>query len=88
MITQQLQLIQTGATPLEAEAWLALALTKNMHNEDTHPCLRDRLAALGWTIPTLPSVLKISAARYFLEDEFSAIATQLDREWQTENREW
>jgi Zn-dependent protease with chaperone function len=87
-ISQQLQLIQTGANSLEAEAWLALALTKNTHNEDTHPCLRDRLAALGCTVPTLPSVLEISAAQYFLEDEFSAIATQLNKEWQTENREW
>jgi hypothetical protein len=88
VISHQLELIQTGATALEAEAWLALALTKNTHNEDTHPCLRDRLAALGCTVPTLPSVVEISAAKYFLEDQFSAIATQLDREWQTENREW
>ncbi len=88
IISQQLQIIQTGTNSLESEAWLEVALSENTSNQDTHPCLRERLAAIGCATPVLPPISEISAAEYFLESELSTITSQLDTQWQKDNAEW
>jgi Zn-dependent protease with chaperone function len=87
VVSQQLEVIQKNSSPREALAWLALSLTHNTNNEDTHPCLRERIAALGCE-PTVPESSAISAAHYFLGDELPAIAAKLDTEWQKDHRNW
>ena len=49
--------------------------------DDTHPCLKDRLTALGQE-PSLNDQLKISAADFFLGDKLEQITNDFSEEWQ------
>lgn len=59
---------------------LAFALSDHTGMADTHPCLADRLAALGEP-PRLPARPDTDAAEYFLGAATADIADALDREW-------
>ncbi|MHC5734361.1 M48 family metalloprotease [Nostoc sp.] len=62
------------------------ALTEKTNNTDTHPCLRDRLKALGY-IPNFQKELaifvpiEISAAQEFLGDELEKIIEHFSQVW-------
>ncbi|HXJ58959.1 MAG TPA: M48 family metalloprotease [Verrucomicrobiae bacterium] len=42
--------LQAGLEPHSARKWLRQSLAAETNNADTHPCLRDRLQALGWSL--------------------------------------
>ncbi|MBE9224247.1 M48 family metalloprotease [Phormidium sp. LEGE 05292] len=62
------------------------ALAQKTNNADTHPCLSDRLKALGFfaekseNLPSL-SIVKVNAAQQLLEDKLNEIAAYFDTTW-------
>lgn len=63
-----------------AEAWLKQALTRDTDSDDTHPCLRERIAALG-VEPHVPEPVRQTAAEYFFADNLGALANQFSDDW-------
>nr|WP_199290221.1 M48 family metallopeptidase [Leptolyngbya sp. FACHB-36] len=80
------QVMQTlhGAAPIEGRQWLEQALMQKTSNADTHPCLSDRLAALGFqkldNLP-LPQPVRVTAAQQFLGSALELLIKQFDHEW-------
>ena len=77
--------------PETEKKWLKLALAEETNNQDTHPCLSDRLAALNYSANQLPppAVLKLTAAEQFLGAALGELTETLDGEWRTEiNFKW
>lgn len=68
-------------TPERLEA--ALRQRSDLH--DTHPCLRDRLDAIGCK-PALPGPVEKSAADTLLRDFADVLAHEFDEAWWTEER--
>ncbi|HYO68396.1 MAG TPA: M48 family metallopeptidase [Archangium sp.] len=66
--------------PELARKWLDGALARTTDSADTHPCLRDRLAALGEE-PRLPGRLERSAAEALLGAALPTFAAELDGGW-------
>ncbi|WP_341676843.1 M48 family metallopeptidase [Niveibacterium sp. SC-1] len=69
-----------GASEEDNARWLKEAMARRTDIDDTHPCLRDRLDALGEKA-VAPGPLDTSAARYFLGESLAAIVEAFDREW-------
>ena len=70
------------------EARLKQAWKKESAADDTHPCLRDRVEALGLTA-RLPRPLTANAASALLGASAKALVDEFDRNWwQRESREW
>jgi Zn-dependent protease with chaperone function len=84
--------LQTTVEPENAQKWLAQALMEKTNNADTHPCLKDRLSALGYSLnkeSSLLSEVKQSAAEKFLGKAVEQLTQTLDIEWQTSvNFQW
>lgn len=66
-----------------AEAWLQQALARDTDSEDTHPCLRDRIHALGETA-RVPEAVKTTAASYFFAEGLPDLANQFSEAWRNE----
>jgi Zn-dependent protease with chaperone function len=68
-----------------AQQRLASALEEKTDNADTHPCLRDRLSALGLDPAAVNPTIQMhrTAAEYFLDTALEAYTDQLNQEWQT-----
>lgn len=72
----------------KTRTWLQQALTQQTNHVDTHPCLTDRLVALGYQ-PTEISALsqsiesQPSAAEYLLGNQVRDLAIEFDQAWQT-----
>lgn len=68
-----------------AQQRLAAALEQKTDNADTHPCLRDRLLALGVDPITVQPAIQLhrTAAEYFLDAALDGYTDQLNQEWQT-----
>ena len=69
-----------------ATEWFEAALAQKTNNQDTHPCLADRLSALGYvasgdTLP-LPVAIDRSAAEQFLGKALNQFTEHFDRSWQ------
>lgn len=71
----------------DANRWLEQSLAQKTNNADTHPCLSDRLAALGYfkngaptTLP-LPELPKVSAAKEFLGTNLEQLTEYLNTSW-------
>lgn len=67
--------------------WLDEALACKTNNEDTHPCLSDRLQSLGISEqPTalLQETVSISAADQLLGHTLQPLVSQFDQDWRTE----
>jgi Zn-dependent protease with chaperone function len=91
VVTQMLAALRQPIDPQQAKIWLGLALGEATDTEDTHPCLADRLAALGYTAPLSwePTPITQTAAEYFFPDRLSALAAELDRRWaKNRDRAW
>lgn len=79
---------KTGAPPAEAVRWLRQALLMETNNADTHPCLKDRLRAIGrlpenfGTIEIQPPPPPPQTAAEFLLDHYQEAARQMSAEWQ------
>ncbi|XWK91394.1 MAG: M48 family metallopeptidase [Phormidium sp.] len=72
----------------DAKLWLDWGLSEKTNNEDTHPCLCDRLTAfgylpIGYDLP-LPPPIKQTAAEYFFGESLPDITQRLDEKWQQE----
>jgi Zn-dependent protease with chaperone function len=82
--------LATGGEPENEQKWLQQALLVKTDNADTHPCLTDRLTALGYSQPpTLPQPVKVTAARQFLGTALAQLTQTLDTEWRTAvNFQW
>ena len=74
-------------TQEDASKLLEQSLAQKTNNADTHPCLRDRLTALGYltknesTKLALPSLPKISAATELLESKLEPLVEHFNNEW-------
>lgn len=82
--------LETGDKPENEEKWLQQALMLKTDNADTHPCLTDRLKALGYSqSPPLPKPVKVTAARQYLGAALVKLTQALDTEWRTAvNYQW
>jgi hypothetical protein len=78
----------------ETSQWLQAALERDPDERDSHPCLRDRLLALGYTEQTiselsLNSALQLNAARKYLNKSLPNLVNRLGKDWQTEvSNQW
>ncbi|HAX74761.1 MAG TPA: peptidase [Cyanobacteria bacterium UBA11372] len=73
-----------------ATKWLAQALAEKTNNADTHPCLSDRLTALGYSQAkqqkiTLPPPVKTSAAQQLLGEVLNQLTAGFDADWKQAN---
>ncbi|ELS33787.1 MULTISPECIES: M48 family metallopeptidase [Pseudanabaena] len=69
---------------LDQKYWLEQALEEETNNSDTHPCLSDRLRALGLPAKNAGIFLvplEISAAETLLGNSIRKLASQFNREW-------
>lgn len=89
------QMAESLAATLEAEKeqkWLQEALEVKTNNIDTHPCLSERLQALGYSdkekfLKFVP--VKITAAQKYLGRALKSLTMQLDQEWSKAiNQDW
>lgn len=84
--------LDTELEPEDAKQWIEQALAVKTNNQDTHPCLKDRLTALGYSLkkqPSLSSNVKLSAAQQFLETAMAQLIQTLEAEWRTAvNFQW
>jgi Zn-dependent protease with chaperone function len=87
VVTQMLAALRQPLDPQVAQVWLGLILGQATDTDDTHPCLSDRLAAVGYPIPTswAPQPIERTAAEHFFGDGLADLAAGLDRQW-SENR--
>jgi Zn-dependent protease with chaperone function len=83
VVTQMLAALRQPLDPQAARIWLGLALGEATDTDDTHPCLSDRLAAVGYPVPTnwIPQPISITAAEHFFGDRLADLATELDAQW-------
>ncbi|MCI0673933.1 MAG: M48 family metalloprotease, partial [Myxococcaceae bacterium] len=72
--------LQGGLEPVLAMRWLTSSLERQTDTTDTHPSLRDRLAALGEPA-RLPGPLAQSAAEALLGPALPTLIASLDGEW-------
>lgn len=78
---------QKASAEGDQQTWLDQALRQQTSNDDTHPCLRDRLAALGFSDPkrlAIPQMVKQSAAEQLFDRQLEQFTSQFDRNWQTQ----
>lgn len=73
--------------PDDAQRWLDLALAEETSVTDTHPCLRERLAALG-VEARIPVAPQTSAAVALLGKAHAGLVARLAEAWRFEAAEW
>ena len=84
------QALQNGPAPDDAARWLRQAFLIETNNSDTHPCLKDRLRAVG-CLPTgieqgnfpaaPPPKLTQTAAAFYLGDHEAALVRAMSEQW-------
>jgi Zn-dependent protease with chaperone function len=84
--TNMSAVLRTAVNPDDACRWLEQALAEKTNHEDTHPCLTDRLKALGYfPLPDnsllLGTPIQVSAAKEFLGSELNNLTNYFDRTW-------
>ncbi|BAU13838.1 Zn-dependent protease with chaperone function-like protein [Leptolyngbya sp. NIES-3755] len=68
--------------PEKSDQWIQEALSEQTTNEDTHPCFRDRLKALGFDRPPIePAPVEVSAAEILLGDTVNEFVAEFNRSW-------
>ncbi len=83
VVTSMLVALRQPLDPQAAQIWLGLALGEATDTDDTHPCLSDRLAAVGYPTPkswTPPPIIH-TAAEHFFGDRLADLAAELDLKW-------
>ena len=83
VVTQMLAVLRQPLDPQAAQVWLGLILGEATDTDDTHPCLSDRLAAVGYPTPKTwtPSPILETAAEYYFGDRLADLAAELDLRW-------
>ncbi len=81
--------LRQPTTTTSTKTTLVNAFAQQTDLADTHPCLRDRLNALGFSIAApadlpIPQKLETTAADRFLGPTLQAILAQYDQDWQSE----
>lgn len=77
--------------PNEQEQSFEQAIARQTDLNDTHPCLRDRLTALGYSLTSvsLPTSITENAAQYYLGEALPKLTEILNQEWLTQvNYQW
>jgi Zn-dependent protease with chaperone function len=72
--------LHTGLESEYAQCWLDQALSVKTTSDDTHPCLADRLAALGEKAHA-PTLVQETAAQHFLGTGVGPLTEELNRAW-------
>jgi len=72
--------LREGRPTLKMSDLLTQVMQEETGSDDTHPCLRDRLAALGQA-PQLPGSLSETAADVLLKEKKEGFVQQLSQEW-------
>lgn len=72
--------LQKGLAEAQAERWLGEEFRRETADDDTHPCLRDRILALD-TPCELPPNSAQSAAQVYLGDTLGAVQRDFDSLW-------
>jgi Zn-dependent protease with chaperone function len=67
--------------------WLTKALAQRTGHADTHPCLADRLTALG-AAPYEPPPVQESAAEALLGPAAETLRREMDADWRARVRSW
>ena len=91
IITGILNRLKRGPSMEDARSTVELALMKATNNDDTHPCLSDRLQALGYVVDldALPIVPTPTAAEHFLGPDLEQWMDQLDIAWiEANQKDW
>ncbi len=88
VVTQMLAVLQQPLDPQTAQIWLGLILGEATDTDDTHPCLSDRLAAVGYASPIswMPQAIAVTAAEHYFGDRLADLAADLDLRWQEQRR--
>lgn len=73
-------LLRGALSEQDADRWLEQAMAVETGSTDTHPSLKDRLAALGQE-PRLPERVQPSAAEFFLRDRLASLAEHFSNVW-------
>jgi Peptidase family M48 len=83
VVTQMLAALRQPLDPQTAQVWLGLILGEATDTDDTHPCLSDRLAAVGYPTPKswTPSPILCTAAEYYFGDRLADLSAELDLRW-------
>jgi Zn-dependent protease with chaperone function len=83
VVTQMLAELRQPLDPQTAQVWLGLILGEATDTDDTHPCLSDRLAGVGYPTPKswTPSPILCTAAEYYFGDRLANLAAELDLRW-------
>jgi Zn-dependent protease with chaperone function len=83
VVTQMLAALRQPLDPQTAQVWLGLILGQATDTDDTHPCLSDRLAAVGYPTPKswIPQPILYTAAEHFFGDRLPDLAAELDLRW-------
>lgn len=75
---------QEDIEPECEQKWLMEAIEQKTNYDDTHPCLVDRLHALGYaSTPSLTAPIQQTAADRLLGAMADELAKRLDKDWQT-----
>jgi hypothetical protein len=84
VVSKMLTSLRQPLDPQMTQVWLGLLLGQATDTDDTHPCLSDRLAAVGYPVPEtwLPSPILCTAAEHFFGDRLTDLASELDLRWQ------
>lgn len=82
--------LAAGVSHEDAAKWLEQALAQKTSNEDTHPCLADRLSALGYRAAggeqlPVPAPVEVSAAQEFMGNDLTKLTAYFDRTWKERN---
>jgi len=72
--------LNVGYEENDAQAWLKAALLDKTGTADTHPCLKDRLAALDQA-PRLPPKRTTNAAKLLLGAHMDVVVREFDKAW-------
>lgn len=88
VVTQMLAALRQPLDPQTTQIWLGLILGQATDTDDTHPCLSDRLAAVGDPTPKswMPQPMLHTAAEHFFGDRLADLAAELDLQWYESHR--
>jgi Zn-dependent protease with chaperone function len=90
MYTHMLNTLRLELAFHDAERWFHQALKQQTNTQDTHPCLTERLSALGlrsdWQPELPPStvVIEVSSARHFLQSALEPLTDHFNESWKQE----